>query len=1188
MRFTPGIFVFMLLLGLNAVLFGQERSQEASKIAQEYVQHNLDKYGLQPSDIAGMDVSDNYFSKNNETYHVYFNQKYRSIAVQNAVFGAHIKNGKVFYATNRFISGLGEAVNATEAGLTPAEAIDRAAAYLGLIIDTPVKQVSRKDLYSYEFTPGNIAQENIQVDLRYLPDYKTGAVNLAWVVGIYEAGSPDYWILGIDALDGKMLERHNRTLHCSFPAGTGHQHDASCVTEEKEMPTPPLPPAPPSGATYNVYPLPFESPLDGDRQLVVEPQDPAASPYGWHDTDGVPGAEYTITRGNNAHAYIDGDDTNQSSGDEPNGGNSLLFDFPLDLSKEPDSFRRAATVQLFYLTNMMHDFTYRYGFDEQAGNFQQNNYSNGGSANDYVMAQAQDGGNLLDADHINNANFSTPPDGSRGRMQMYLWDRAAGQLFSVTEPVGVAGNREVGTAEFGPAIGETAVEGNVVAAYDASSQSALGCQNIVNAAEVAGNVALVDRGTCYFHEKALKAQNAGAIALIICNFEETTINMAAIGGLPDVTIPTVMMKRSDCIQIRNLLANGTNVRIKLQRENATGPQYMDGDLEAVIVNHEYGHGISNRLTGGPSQAGCLQNEEQMGEGWSDFFGLVTTAKTGQTGEMARGVGSFVWRAGLGSGFRTLPYSTDMSVNTKTYDDIIGQEIHTLGEVWTTVLWDLYWKMVEVYGFDEDFINGTGGNNMAIQLVMDGMKLQPCLPGLLDGRNAIIAADYQNYDGIHECLIWDVFARRGMGWSADQGSSTSSEDNKQAFDSMPECIKELKITKEVNKANIEAGDQLTYTLMVTNHTDEDLQNVVVTDEFPAGAAYVAGSASNVFPFTTDAGAITWEIGELLPGQFLILSYKVDTDPGLHSQAIFADDFENFSLDWIAETLEGDQAHPEDAFQYTDQSPKSGDFCWFVDDSERENDQTLLYFNPITVSGDKPVLRFWHRYNTEPVFDGGIVEVSTDGTQWQTLDNRFIRHDYRGKINYTAFAIPNAHAFWGNSTQYIDSYIDLEAFKGQDIYIRFRFGSDAEPTNTIETGEGWYVDDVAVLDLVNYETEACVSADGGYMACGKPAEAGTVVEPGAVNAVSELENLGALINIFPNPANDRIYVDLNAKRSGRLEVSLLGIDGKVLNNQIRDVTTGRQQFSMDVSNLAAGFYFVRLNTGNEVVTQKIVVE
>lgn len=262
----------MLLLGLNAVLFGQERSQEASKIAQEYVQHNLDKYGLQPSDIAGMDVSDNYFSKNNETYHVYFNQKYRGIAVQNAVFGAHIKNGKVFYATNRFISGLGEAVNATEAGLTPAEAIDRAAAYLGLIIDAPLRQVNRKDLYSYEFTPGNIARENIQVDLQYLPDYKTGAVNLAWVVGIFEAGSPDYWILGIDALDGKMLERHNRTLHCSFPAGTGHQHDASCVTEEKEMPTPPLPPAPPSERPTTYTRCPLKAPWTATANWWLNPR----------------------------------------------------------------------------------------------------------------------------------------------------------------------------------------------------------------------------------------------------------------------------------------------------------------------------------------------------------------------------------------------------------------------------------------------------------------------------------------------------------------------------------------------------------------------------------------------------------------------------------------------------------------------------------------------------------------------------------------------------------------------------------------------------------------------------------------------------------------------------------------------------------------------------------------------------
>lgn len=63
-----------------------------------------------------------------------------------------------------------------------------------------------------------------------------------------------------------------------------------------------------------------------------------------------------------------------------------------------------------------------------------------------------------------------------------------------------------------------------------------------------------------------------------------------------------------------------------------------------------------------------------------------------------------------------------------------------------MLWEiLYWNLVDDYGFDEDLINGVSGNNLALQLVLDGMKFQPCAPSFIDARNAILIADY--------VLIW---------------------------------------------------------------------------------------------------------------------------------------------------------------------------------------------------------------------------------------------------------------------------------------------------------------------------------------------------------------------------------------------------------------------------------------------------
>ena len=54
--------------------------------------------------------------------------------------------------------------------------------------------------------------------------------------------------------------------------------------------------------------IPTESPNDGPASSCRTRPTRLASPFGWHDDNGVPGAEFTVTRGNNVHAYLDQDD----------------------------------------------------------------------------------------------------------------------------------------------------------------------------------------------------------------------------------------------------------------------------------------------------------------------------------------------------------------------------------------------------------------------------------------------------------------------------------------------------------------------------------------------------------------------------------------------------------------------------------------------------------------------------------------------------------------------------------------------------------------------------------------------------------------------------------------------------------------------------------------------------------------
>jgi cysteine-rich repeat protein len=158
----------------------------------------------------------------------------------------------------------------------------------------------------------------------------------------------------------------------------------------------------------------------------------------------------------------------------------------------------------------------------------------------------------------------------------------------------------------------------------------------------------------------------------------------------------------------------------------------------------------------------------MGEGWGDWWGLVVTATATDWGSDARGLGAYAQGEGPGGpGIRNFPYSTDMLVNPQTLSSIDGtNQPHGVGEIWAAALWEVYWLLVGEYGFDPDLYSGTGGNNLALQLVMDALKLQDCEPTFLEARDAIFQADLVANAGANECLLWQAFAKRGMGEDAD--------------------------------------------------------------------------------------------------------------------------------------------------------------------------------------------------------------------------------------------------------------------------------------------------------------------------------------------------------------------------------------------------------------------------------------
>ncbi|WP_378181344.1 T9SS-dependent M36 family metallopeptidase [Aquimarina sp. SS2-1] len=762
----------------------------------QLIENYLVKEGMPVADTQGLRIQRESFSKSLKASNIYVIQEYNGIPIYNAIGSFVIKNGVVVSFNGNFHKNIAQKINTTTTSVLPENAVQYVASDIGIDIPVNLKMMDKNVHGKTIYLDKNISQEQIPVQPIYV--LKNNELILCWDISILTIDGKNWYSARVDAETGEVIDKTNWMTECTFEhndklttstrmvSSFGFKNETGVLME----------------GSYNVYPIPaIESPNHGNRVVVNNPSNTNASPFGWHDTNGIAGADFTTTRGNNVIASED-INANDGIGDLADGGANLIFDFPFNPDGLVENFEEASITNLFYANNVVHDVWYQYGFDETAGNFQFNNYGKGGLGSDEVFADAQDGSGF------NNANFGTPPDGSNPRMQMFLWNPTPDPSVNtfVVNNGALAGSYNTVDNSFNPGhvdapVFPDGITANLVLVLDddPSNDPSDGCSNITNAASLNGNIAVVRRGSCNFDDKVFRSQMAGAVAvLVVNNVAGSPIAMGGDNG--SITIPAVMIGRDDGeALITEMTSNTVNVTLSDVGRNFFAE---DSSFDNGIVIHEYGHGISNRLTGGANNSGCLtscvqfdpngnciQATEQMGEGWSDWFALMMTIEPGDTGEDSRGIGTYAAGQPItGVGIRPNPYSTNMNINPVTYADTNNTNSfsapHGVGSVWASMLWDLNWAFIERDGFDPDLYNGTGGNNLAMQLIIDGLKLQSCNPGFVDGRDAILMADEIANAGANACLIWEVFARRGLGWSASQGDSLSRTDQTEAFDFPP--------------------------------------------------------------------------------------------------------------------------------------------------------------------------------------------------------------------------------------------------------------------------------------------------------------------------------------------------------------------------------------------------------------------
>lgn len=249
------------------------------------------------------------------------------------------------------------------------------------------------------------------------------------------------------------------------------------------------------------------------------------------------------------------------------------------------------------------------------------------------------------------------------------------------------------------------------------------------------------------------------------NFQQDNFGKGGVGGDPIYAYSHFGSASQGAGQVRNSFFSlrgtddGAQPMVAMFLSAAIGGAgdfFTDGSYDSLVMVHEYTHGVSFRLV---RQGYSTFQGGSMGEAWSDFFGLEYTVPEGAPPDGIYPTGQYfdqTW--GIGDA-RTRPYSTNLDLNPLTYANlghvIPFPEVHADGEIWVEALWDMRANLIQQFG-------ETEGRRRVRLLVIDGMKLSPPAPSMVDMRDAILLADRVDFKGASQDRLWAAFAKRGLG------------------------------------------------------------------------------------------------------------------------------------------------------------------------------------------------------------------------------------------------------------------------------------------------------------------------------------------------------------------------------------------------------------------------------------------
>lgn len=270
------------------------------------------------------------------------------------------------------------------------------------------------------------------------------------------------------------------------------------------------------------------------------------------------------------------------------------------------------------------------------------------------------------------------------------------------------------------------------------------------------------------------------------------------------------------------------------------------------------------------------------------------------------------------------------------------------------------------------------------------------------------------------------------------------------------------------SNCGSDNQLRYTVYRSSQADfvPSTGNVLASCQTTTGYLDADVTSGNVFHYLVraedlGAGPPAGRCGGVEDTN-LLRQDAAATGPAL---AVFSDDVESGGDAWMV-----DGTGPGGAdFAIVSDASNSPVSSWFVPDPDSVSDRRLTLGQLVSVpAGGQSQLRFFHRFELEPDFDGGVLEYSIDsGATWQDIlegtgpiaanPARFLTNGYTAVIsNNFGSPIGGRPAWTGNTGQgFVETVVDLADFQGRSLLLRFRFASDVSVAAV-----GWWIDDISI--------------------------------------------------------------------------------------------------------------------------------